>query len=60
MASCSNRIVGGMGDKALIEGRCNELRKQITETKSDYDREKLEERMAKLPVRPPRLMLPLL
>jgi chaperonin GroEL len=41
-------IVGGMGGKALIEGRCNELRKQIADTKSDYDREKLEERLAKL------------
>ena len=41
-------IVGGLGDKALIEGRCNELRKQIADTTSDYDREKLEERLAKL------------
>jgi chaperonin GroEL len=41
-------IVGGMGDKALIQGRCNELRIQIADTKSDYDREKLEERLAKL------------
>ncbi|HEX7810088.1 MAG TPA: chaperonin GroEL, partial [Thermoanaerobaculia bacterium] len=41
-------IVGGLGDKATIEGRCNELRKQIADTKSDYDREKLEERLAKL------------
>ena len=41
-------IVGGLGDKPLIEGRCNELRKQIADTKSDYDREKLEERLAKL------------
>jgi chaperonin GroEL len=41
-------IVGGLGEKALIEGRCNELRKQIADTKSDYDREKLEERLAKL------------
>lgn len=41
-------IVGGLGDKAAIEGRCNELRKQIADTKSDYDREKLEERLAKL------------
>ena len=41
-------IVGGMGLKASIEGRCNELRKQIADTKSDYDREKLEERLAKL------------
>ncbi|HEX7421363.1 MAG TPA: chaperonin GroEL [Thermoanaerobaculia bacterium] len=41
-------IVGGLGTKSLIEGRCNELRKQIADTKSDYDREKLEERLAKL------------
>ncbi len=41
-------IVGGGGEKPAIEGRCNELRKQIEETKSDYDREKLEERLAKL------------
>ncbi len=41
-------IVGGKGDKAAIAGRCQELRKQIAETTSDYDREKLEERLAKL------------
>lgn len=41
-------IVGGKGDKAAIEGRCQELRKQIADTTSDYDREKLEERLAKL------------
>lgn len=41
-------IVGGLGDKAAIEGRCRELRKQVEETKSDYDREKLQERLAKL------------
>ena len=41
-------IVGGLGGKASIEGRCSELRKQIADTKSDYDREKLEERLAKL------------
>lgn len=41
-------IVGGLGEKVSIEGRCNELRKQIADTKSDYDREKLEERLAKL------------
>jgi chaperonin GroEL len=41
-------IVSGAGDKAAIEGRCNELRRQIEETTSDYDREKLEERLAKL------------
>lgn len=41
-------IVGGEGDKKLINGRCHELRAQIRETTSDYDREKLEERLAKL------------
>ncbi len=41
-------IVGGKGDKTAIEGRCQELRKQIEDTTSDYDREKLEERLAKL------------
>ena len=41
-------IVGGKGDKALIDGRCQELRTQIADTTSDYDREKLEERLAKL------------
>jgi chaperonin GroEL len=41
-------IVAGKGDKPAIAGRCQELRKQIAETTSDYDREKLEERLAKL------------
>ncbi|MFN7923087.1 MAG: chaperonin GroEL [Bryobacteraceae bacterium] len=41
-------IVGGAGAKASIEGRCAELRKQIEETTSDYDKEKLRERLAKL------------
>jgi chaperonin GroEL len=41
-------IVGGKGDKPAIDGRCQELRTQIADTKSDYDREKLEERLAKL------------
>jgi len=41
-------IVGGRGDKAQVDGRCQELRRQISETTSDYDREKLEERLAKL------------
>ena len=41
-------IVGGKGDKQAITGRCQELRKQIADTTSDYDREKLEERLAKL------------
>lgn len=41
-------IIGGRGDKAAIESRCNELRRQIKDATSDYDREKLEERLAKL------------
>lgn len=41
-------IVGGGGDKAAIEGRCAEIRAQIDTTTSDYDREKLEERLARL------------
>jgi chaperonin GroEL len=41
-------IVAGKGDKRAIDGRCQELRKQIADTTSDYDREKLEERLAKL------------
>jgi chaperonin GroEL len=41
-------IVGGGGAKAAIQGRCGELRRQIEETTSDYDREKLKERLAKL------------
>jgi chaperonin GroEL len=41
-------IIEGAGAKKEIEARCNEIRKQIEETTSDYDREKLEERLAKL------------
>jgi chaperonin GroEL len=41
-------LIGGKGDKRAIEGRCQELRSQIAATKSDYDREKLEARLAKL------------
>ncbi|MEZ5669010.1 MAG: chaperonin GroEL [Alphaproteobacteria bacterium] len=41
-------IVDGAGKKAEIVGRCNQIRSQIDETSSDYDREKLQERLAKL------------
>jgi chaperonin GroEL len=41
-------IIDGAGAKKEIEGRCNEIRKQVEETTSDYDREKLQERLAKL------------
>jgi hypothetical protein len=39
-------IVSGKGDKRAIDARCQELRSQIADTTSDYDREKLEERLA--------------
>ena len=41
-------IVEGSGKKKDIEGRCTQIRAQIEETTSDYDREKLQERLAKL------------
>jgi len=41
-------IVDGKGDKAAIEARINQIKKEIEETTSDYDREKLQERLAKL------------
>src|ERR1700691_942063 len=41
-------IVEGRGDSKAIEGRVKELRSQIDKTTSDYDREKLQERLAKL------------
>jgi chaperonin GroEL len=41
-------IVGGKGDPAQIKARANQIRQQIEETTSDYDREKLQERLAKL------------
>ena len=41
-------IVDGAGDKDAIEARCEQIRTQAEETSSDYDREKLQERLAKL------------
>src|SRR5512138_104671 len=41
-------IIDGGGQKSDIEGRCTQIRQQIEETTSDYDREKLQERLAKL------------
>jgi len=41
-------IIDGAGKKADIEGRVKQIRAQIEETTSDYDREKLQERLAKL------------
>jgi chaperonin GroEL len=41
-------IIGGRGDKTAIAARCEEIRRRTREANSDYDREKLEERLAKL------------
>jgi chaperonin GroEL len=41
-------IIGGGGASSAVLDRCNELRKQIKETTSEYDKEKFEERLAKL------------
>jgi chaperonin GroEL len=41
-------VIGGQGKKEAIQGRCNDIRKQIEKTTSTYDKEKLEERLAKL------------
>jgi chaperonin GroEL len=41
-------VVEGAGKKADIQGRCKQIRSQIEETTSDYDKEKLQERLAKL------------
>ena len=44
----NSTIVDGAGDAGAIEGRVNQIRSQIETTTSDYDREKLQERLAKL------------
>jgi chaperonin GroEL len=41
-------VIEGAGDHAAIKARCEQIRGQAEETKSDYDREKLQERLAKL------------
>ena len=41
-------IVEGAGNADDIKGRCNQIRAQVEDTTSDYDREKLQERLAKL------------
>ena len=41
-------VVNGAGDKTAIKERCAQIKAQIEATKSDYDREKLQERLAKL------------
>ena len=44
----NSTIIEGAGKKADIQGRCAQIRAQVEETTSDYDREKLQERLAKL------------
>lgn len=44
----STTIVNGQGTNEAIDGRCNEIRALIDKTNSDYDKEKLQERLAKL------------
>jgi len=44
----STTMVGGHGKVAAIEGRVNQIRRQLEEATSDYDRDKLQERLAKL------------
>jgi chaperonin GroEL len=41
-------IIGGNGDRKAIDGRIEQIRKEIDKTTSDYDKEKLQERLAKL------------
>jgi chaperonin GroEL len=41
-------IIGGAGDRKAIDGRIEQIRKEIEKTTSDYDKEKLQERLAKL------------
>merc|ERR1711916_331250 len=44
----NSTIVNGSGKKSDIEARCSSIKQQVEETTSDYDREKLQERLAKL------------
>ena len=44
----NTKIIGGLGDKSAIEARKNQLRQQIEKVTSDYDRDKLKERLGKL------------
>jgi len=44
----NTKVIGGLGDKTLIEARKKQLRQQIDKTTSDYDRDKLKERLGKL------------
>jgi chaperonin GroEL len=44
----NSTIISGNGKKSDIEARCGQIKQQVSETTSDYDREKLQERLAKL------------
>jgi chaperonin GroEL len=44
----STTIIDGAGEKSAIEARCAQIKAQVAETDSDYDKEKLQERLAKL------------
>lgn len=44
----STTVIGGQGTKEAIDGRCSEIRAQMEKSTSDYDKEKLQERLAKL------------
>ena len=44
----STTLIGGQGSKGAIKGRIDQIRREIEKTTSDYDKEKLEERLAKL------------
>lgn len=48
VAKENTTIIDGIGEKATIEARVSQIRKQVEEASSDYDREKLQERVAKL------------
>jgi len=48
MGKDDTTVVEGAGKKGEIQGRCAQIRAQVEETSSDYDREKLQERLAKL------------
>ncbi|HZZ72844.1 MAG TPA: chaperonin GroEL [Pirellulales bacterium] len=48
ISSENTTVIGGAGKKEQIEGRADQIRREITTTDSEYDREKLQERLAKL------------
>lgn len=48
VAKDTTTIIGGRGETGTIQNRCDEIRHQIEETTSDYDKEKLQERLARL------------